>query len=352
MLPIAYGVPLIICIWFRNRPILWSMAASFTFITFVRYAFLWTSDPDFAGDARWAAWGMLQADLLIIAIVVHYVIGAREALEKHAHDLETGNVELSAREEQIIRQNGELQAQAEEMQSQTEELERQSEELRVANDELESREHMLEHLLELSQSLTADLTREQVMCRVCEAVDGLLGISSGTAAAVTEKVDGRLRIAASCGLFVERPGEELAWDRSFTALVLERGQTGYVQDVALRPDLRIPRPDAGEPLRSILATPLKVRGEALATVEIYSKRPHEWTRQEIVMIEALASQATRSLENVRLVQEIEAERRRLATIFRTLPVGVVIADADGSDIRMNAAAAADARVGAGSECRP
>src|SRR5205823_11767852 len=97
--------------------------------------------------------------------------------EEQYRELEAINEELGQREEEIVRQN-------EELQSQTEELERQGEELRVTNDELAAREKTLEQLLELSRSLTLELTRDEVLTRVC---DSLTIVTSGSAAAFLER---------------------------------------------------------------------------------------------------------------------------------------------------------------------
>ena len=87
--------------------------------------------------------------------------------EQHEKDLQAQNDELAAREEEIARQN-------EELQSQTEELERQSEELRLTNDELARRERALEALLDLSRSLTAGLSQDETMDRICGALSQLV----------------------------------------------------------------------------------------------------------------------------------------------------------------------------------
>src|SRR5439155_19682344 len=101
----------------------------------------------------------------------------RTSLEEQNRELGAINEELGQREEEIVRQN-------EELQSQTEELERQGEELRVSNDDLAAREKTLEHLLELSRSLTAELARSDMLTKICEAL-GVL--TSGLASAVCEK---------------------------------------------------------------------------------------------------------------------------------------------------------------------
>ena len=59
---------------------------------------------------------------------------------------------------------------------------------------------------------------------------------------------------------------------------------GNLEDITLRPDLEIPQPRAGEPLRSVLATPLLIRGKAVGTIELYSRERKHWSEEQIVEI--------------------------------------------------------------------
>src|SRR5207237_3389426 len=118
--------------------------------------------------------------ILVVALFVHhgirthsFAIGQLHTLEEQNGALANLNEELGRREEEIVRQN-------EELQSQTEELERQGEELRVTNDELAAREKALEQLLELSRSLTAELSQPDMLKKICE---GLGVLTTGLEAA-------------------------------------------------------------------------------------------------------------------------------------------------------------------------
>src|SRR5947199_345553 len=73
VLPIAYGVPLLICIWFRDRRILWGLVAGFMLITFIKYE-QFNNDPNFPGNKRWIGWGVIMLDMLVIATIVHVLI--------------------------------------------------------------------------------------------------------------------------------------------------------------------------------------------------------------------------------------------------------------------------------------
>ena len=70
-----------------------------------------------------------------------------------------------------------------------------------------------------------------------------------------------VRIACDHGFGPDGPAEtEYPFAGSFTALVVSTGQTAYLEDTRLRPDLHFPRPAGGDPLRAALAAPLRVHG--------------------------------------------------------------------------------------------
>jgi signal transduction histidine kinase len=279
----------------------------------------------------------------LLAGVLHGLVGTyrklergREILSRRREELEAANAELAAREEEITTQN-------EELQSQTEELERQGEELRVTNEELARRERTLEVLLSLSRALTADLSRDEMMTRICRTLGQI--IDHGTAAAILLREGGTLRLVCQEGFGDQGPLEsEFPYAQSFAALVLERNRTGFLEDVSLRPDLRGPQPHGPRRFQSILATPLRVNNHAIGTLEAYNYDKQSWTDEQIAMIESLAAQTSISLQASELYERIEQERTRLAAVLQTVPFSVMISNADMSDIRLNPAGAVAHRV--------
>ena len=187
VLPIAFGVPLVLFGWVRSRRYLWVAALAFFLITLIKFFLVESLGPDEGGPSLPLAHRaidavMVSADMFLIAIVVHVLIGVQDRIERRNAELAATNRELAAREEEIARQNEELQSQAEE-------LERQSEELRVSNEDLAARERTLQALLALSRVLTTDLTREQTLERICQTMGRLIN-GPTTATAILEQRGG------------------------------------------------------------------------------------------------------------------------------------------------------------------
>jgi PAS domain S-box-containing protein len=308
------------------------MALAFVVITFIKYLGS-MQDATFPGNSKWIGWGLVMGDMLVVAVILHAAIGARQRLELRHAQLHETNQRLAARETHIAHQNEKLQAQ-------TEEFERQSEALSVANGELALREERLRHLLELSRSLTAQLSRDQMLARICETAARLL-TGAGVAAAMVERQADRAVVLCHYGFGAGGLiADSFPYELSVQALVLAREHIGYLEDVALRPELRMTQPRTGEPVRSVLAAPLRVRGQSVGTLEVYSRARRSWTGNEVSLIQSLAAQASASLENAQLIAEIDEQRRRFETIFRTLPIGVAVADVETGAMRLNAAGAA------------
>src|SRR5947208_7064122 len=132
-----------------------------------------------------------------------------------------------------------------------------------------------------------------------------------------------------------------------------RGQTGYMEDLSQRRELKIPQPAHGEPFRAVLAAPLKVHGRVIGTIEMYSHAKRSWADAEVVLLESLATQTSVSLAAAELVEAIQQERRRFEAAFRTVPFGLIVAeDPEAKTVHANPAAAAVFGVPTGENVSP
>jgi signal transduction histidine kinase/CheY-like chemotaxis protein len=336
--PILYLFPLLIIARRRDERAVWVLVAICVSLDILVFAF----GPRPASGELYtgALFSRILAAVAIAAIglVLHFHIRAertldaqRERLSVQNLELEEVNQELGQREEEIVRQN-------EELQSQTEELERQSEELRLTNEELAAREKGLEQLLELSRSITVELSRDDVMNKVCSA----LGILTETAAAaVLEKRGESMKIICHYGFGDGPDVESIPVNEAFGSLALSMGQTAYIENLSQRPDLRVPQRPGMEPFVSVLAAPVRVGTQAVATLEVYALTPLAWTDAQVATLESVAAQLSISLHSAAMLEGIAEERRRFEAAFRSVPVGMLLlADPEGNEIRVNPTGAA------------
>jgi PAS domain-containing protein len=342
VLPVGYGVPLAAFVWMRRRGLLWATAAAFAAISLTEIFWTAAAHAPPPHTTRMAAFefALVALDLLLIAGAAHLLIVLRDRLERRNAELRQGNAQLAALNRELAVREEEVGRQNEELQSQTEELERQTEELRLANDELTDRERVTETLLSLSRGLTTELTRDEMIGRICDVLGDLLA-TPDTGAAILEQDRGVLRVACHVGFGPAGVRDAvLPTDRSFAALVLSRGRTAYVEDLRDRPDLVTPQPAAGEPFRAVLAAPLRALGWPVGTLEVYRAGPGPWPDEQVAIVESLAAQASISLEALRQLEQVSQERRRYETVLRAAPVGIAVCNHDCTDVRLNGAGAA------------
>jgi signal transduction histidine kinase len=332
VLPIGFGVGLIIVAWFRSRTVLWLVASAFALITIIKYFILFPATSH-NGEHYVVTGVLLLGDLLVISAMAHLWIAAHDSLHRQNAELEAANTELVTREEEIARQN-------EELQSQTEELERQSEELRVTNEELAHRERTLQSLLSLSRTLATQMSRDETMTRICETLGELVN-GPTAASAILEHQQDRLVVRCHHGFGPNGVNvESIPSTKSFAALVLSRGRTGYIEDISMRPDLVFLQPAEGPPMASVLAAPLRIGGTPVGTLEIYSRDKRGWSDEQISLVESLAAQTSVSLEAAQLFETISRERQRFEAVLWTVPIGIAVANGECSDVRVNPAGAA------------
>src|ERR1041385_375667 len=308
-IPLPFVLPLLLCIWIRERILLWSMTIAFVGMVLVRIVWFLGGRTENGVQGQFLV--MQLINIGVAAGVVQAVMTLRDRIDERTSagemanaELQASNEELSAREEEIARQNEELQSQAEELERQTEELRSNTEDRAASNQELESREKVLQVLLAATRDLVTDA---EVLGQICRSAMSLLGASASASAAVERKGDD-LVVIGHAGFEPSGPVRTVwRFDRSFAALVMERRQTGYLEDVSLRPDLEIPG-KVGTKFRSLLAAPLLFRGEAIGCIEVFAARPRKWTDEECRILDWIAAQCSLVLETVRLHREIEARR--------------------------------------------
>lgn len=337
-MPIAYLGALVLALGAHSLRFSWALAAVQILLTWLIFFFGPGSPFPEAVPYAIAHRALVSVVLVFLALIsqsrlrmVAHLRQRETTLAAQAHELEEINEELSQREEEIVRQN-------EELHSQTEELERQTEELRLTNEELAARERSLEQMLELARSLTVGLSRGEVLDKICEALGVLC---EGSASAIIERQGSDLEILCHHGFGPEdAKSRTLPYASSFSSLIMSMGQTGYLEDVSLRPELMLPQPASGEPFCAVLATPLRMQGRSVGTVEVYSFQPRKWDASLITLIESLAAQASISLQNFELVEAIRQERQRFEAAFNNVPFGVSVCDDPrGDNVQVNPAGA-------------
>ncbi len=329
-LTLSYSLPLLVCLWHRDRRLLWSMAAVFTVMAILKGTFLGPDPQTVTG------WDVLMSLMHVVNIAavggtIHAVIALTDRLRRKNAELADANDELAGRAEEIGRQNEELQQQAEELAQQNEEIQAQAEEfnrqneelnqqseelhaqtdeLQITNTELAEREVMLQTLIECARAPGSD---RDFLDRICQSVVRLCG-NRAAGAAVVEKQENELLVRACSGVASSR---ELQWpfDQTLTAIVMQERRTAFIEDVARRPDIVLP-PGTNVKFQSVIAAPLFISGAAAGAVTAYSPEPQKWTTRDFELLEWVATQCSFVLEARRLREAMAQANANLESMIK------------------------------------
>lgn len=302
-LSLGSALPLALCLWHRDRRLLWAMALAQAAISLVKVTML--SQAGHAPGVALTQGAMQLINIVVVGVSVDMALRVMARLKARNRELRSLHVEAAAREEEVQAQAEELQKQNEELQQQGEEIARTSEALQAAHTQGGLRERLLQSLLQALPSAGEDVGYLRTVCR---AMLDLFG-GRAVAAAVLEPEGDDLVVRAYVG-----PGRP-ARDRwpfagSFASIVLHQNRTAFVEDLRQRPDLRMAH-EAGPEPRSVLAAPL--RGGARGVVKVYADAPRTWSEEEFRVLEWIANQCSLVLEAQRLragLEKVVAERTR------------------------------------------
>lgn len=334
---LSYALPLLLCLWHKDRRLLWAMVVTFGALSAVK-DFSMAPGHQQSEPFELLQWLMQLVNIVVVAATVHTILDLTDSLRAKNEALRVANNELAARGEEIGRQNAELQAQseellqqneelhqqgdelgrqneelqqqAEELERQSEEVQRQAEELQTLNQELNQKETMLTTLL---GSLAGTTNERQMLERVCQALLDLLG-ASGMVAAVLERSGDELVVRTQTGS-AKLSETRRPFAHSFAEVVVQHDRTAFVDDLSARPDLLVPHP-VGHDFRSVLATPLRLQGKPVGVVKVYSFETRKWTTQQFHIIEWVATQCSLALGAMRLQEELGQTNSRLEDLVR------------------------------------
>ena len=110
-----------------------------------------------------------------------------------------------------------------------------------------------------------------------------------------------LRLVASEGWSVAENQTSLPLREGITGWVAEHAQPAFVNDVAQDKRYRALFPK----IRSEIAVPLLVANECIGVLDLESEKPNAFTREDLEMLELIASSAAIAMHNARIHHEVE-----------------------------------------------
>lgn len=160
-------------------------------------------------------------------------------------------------------------------------------------------------LYQIALTIGSSLDPAEVMRAIAESTAGALD-AKGASIMLLSPDHTELYHSAAHGLsdWYVRKGR-MSVDESMAASLSGRSVT--IRDVSTDPRVQY-RPQAVEEgIASMLSVPLRLRGEVIGLVRIYSGTPREFTHDEIEFVEAVAGLGAVALENARRYAQVKAD---------------------------------------------
>ena len=182
--------------------------------------------------------------------------------------------------------------------------------------ELKTRYERLKLLYQVGNIIHSTLDPQEALLLIVREGVQLMRAASGSVVLVNP-TNGFLEIHASQGLPRNAANLKLRVGEGVTGWVARTGKAARVGDVKHDPRYVMLRPD----VRSELAVPLEVNGEVRGVLNVDSDRTSAFSAEDQELLEALAAQAARVIQNTWLYEQLRLKARlfeSLASVSRTI----------------------------------
>jgi len=171
----------------------------------------------------------------------------------------------------------------------------------------------LEALTKISQAITSDLYLEDILKLIVTVTAQVMGSKICSLMLLDEKKQ-ELIIRTTQSIseaYNKKPNVKLG--EGIAGRVAREGKPIVALDV--REDVRYLNQVVAkkEGLCSLLSVPMKVKGKVIGVLNSYTSKPHEFSKEEIDILTAVANQAAIVIENARLLVETKVIREELET---------------------------------------
>lgn len=210
---------------------------------------------------------------------------------------------------------------------------RLEERIREATRDLARRQREAEELARVARTLTEDLDVGQVAARVVQPILGLFAVQSSVL--WLREPDGSLVAVGISGRARQgfRLGDVLPAGASMAGRAVSEGRPVWTSDILAEPGLVLPedqraRVQTAED-RAVLCAPVAVNARTIGVLSLGDGSLREFTRDEVLLLQAFADQAAIALQNASLYAESQTQRIQLTQILESTSDGVLFVGPDG-----------------------
>jgi two-component system NtrC family sensor kinase len=199
-----------------------------------------------------------------------------------------------------------------------------------AAEKLERRLEELETLTLIGRTVTAMLDHNEVLTAVVDESVRLTGAEEGSLLLLDETT-GELYMRASKNFDeVFARTFRLQVEDSLAGQVIESGEPVLLDEQTPQ------KIKTSYLVHSLIYVPLKARGRTIGVLGVDNRKAgNTLTREDVAILTAMADYAAIAIENARLFNSSEAERRKLETILARVENGVIVVDPENRLLIMN-----------------
>ncbi|MFQ6100866.1 MAG: GAF domain-containing protein [Anaerolineae bacterium] len=235
-------------------------------------------------------------------------------------------------------------------------VEERTQALAEAMQELTEERDRVETLYRITSQLSASLDLDHVLNRALELVVEAVGAERASIL-MPNLQSGQLIHRATLGAEAKLPvggkPTRFSQDEGLAGWVIKHREATIVPDVGQDPRWVEPEEKGRkQEYRSVLAVPLLVGDEVLGTLLLFHTQPDYFNEDHLRLVEAAATQVANAVNNAELYNLIRDQTEQMGRILKAQQVevtkrqsilegvadGVMVADADGKVILVNAAA--------------
>lgn len=184
----------------------------------------------------------------------------------------------------------------------------------VLYEETRIKANQFDSLVKVSQSITSEAYLDEILGLIVLVTAEMLNSKICSIMLVDGKKGDELAIRATQSLSAEyKTKPNLKINQSLLGDVVRTRRPVMVEDV--RQDHRYVYRDLAvkENLSSMVAVPMIVKKKVIGVLNVYTKEPHQFSQEEVDMIQMIANQAAVAVENTNLVSEAMKAKEALET---------------------------------------
>jgi len=172
---------------------------------------------------------------------------------------------------------------------------------------------MIAALHEISRAITSEMYLDDILKLIVAVTAQLMGSKICSIMLVDEKT-GTLPIKATqamSGEYLSKPPLKIG--EGIVGEVVQTGRPATVRDVRKDPKYRYRDLAIREHIVSMLSVPMSVRGRIIGVLNVYTSKPHRFTRNQIEVLSSIAHQAAIAIENTELMVKTRVIQEELET---------------------------------------